>query len=63
MFPIAGQTAGPNGLTFFVDTLGSLGGHRLKENFFLTLPLFHGQRRALQVVKYKIHNPIWRKVT
>ena len=22
MFPIAGQTAGPNGLTFFVDTLG-----------------------------------------
>ena len=22
MFPIAGQTAGPNGLTFFVDTHG-----------------------------------------
>ena len=37
MFPIAGQTAGPNGLKFFVDTRGLPGGViRLKkfEHFF-----------------------------
>ena len=51
MFPIAGQTAGPIGLKFFVDTQGWPGGDRLKKirNF-----VFCGQRRALQLVKDKI---------
>ena len=37
MSPIAGQTAGPNGLKFFVDT------HGFKKKFY-------GQRWALQLV-------------
>ena len=40
MLRIAGQTAGPIGLKFFVDIHG---------RFF-----FHGQRRALQLVYYNI---------
>jgi len=48
MLRIAGQTAGPIGLTFFVDTHGC---YRLKiiENIFLKFVLnifFRGQRRA-----------------
>ena len=31
MFPIAGQTAGPIGLKFFVDTQGWPGGYRLNK--------------------------------
>ena len=48
MLRIAGQTAGPIGLKFFVDTEGWLGGviHK-KFNFF------HGQRRAFQLVFHK----------
>jgi len=36
MFPISGQTAGPNWLTFFVDTHGYPGGDKQIEYFFLT---------------------------
>ena len=43
MLPIAGQTAEPNGLKFFVDTQA-----KKNRKFF-----FHGQRRALQLVYYK----------
>ena len=32
MFPIAGQTAGPIGLNFFVDTQGRSGGDIGKKN-------------------------------
>ena len=52
MLPIAGQTAGPIGLNFFVDTQGWPGGVKgyffkfLFSNFFF----FHGQRRALQLI-------------
>ena len=47
MFPIAGQTAGPNGLKFFVDTRGLPGGVIRQKNLNI---FFHGQRRALQLV-------------
>ena len=61
MFPIAGQTAGPIGLTFFVDTHGWPGGdigyQKIEKKnfkiFFLQNLFFHGQRRALQLVTYK----------
>ena len=49
MLPIAGQTAGPIGLTFFVDTQGWPGG--IKGYFFKFF--FHGQRRALQLILHK----------
>ena len=39
MFPIAGQTAGPNGLNFFVDTHRWPGG-----------VTGYGQRQAIQLV-------------
>ena len=42
MLSIAGQTAGPVGLDFFLDT------YRLKNIFFLIF--FHGQRWVLQLV-------------
>ena len=42
MLPIAGQTAGPNGLKFFVNTQGSPGGVLgLKIEFFSTFFFFH----------------------
>ena len=48
MLPIAGQTAGPIGLNFFVDTHGwSTCAVDLKK---ITIFLIHGQRRALQLV-------------
>ena len=50
---IAGQTAGPNGLTFFCGNSGVFGGcFRLKKNrtFLFSNFFFHGQRRALQLV-------------
>ena len=55
MLPIAGQTAGPIGLNFFVSTQGWPGVLWLKKNFknvrhFFQIFLFHGQRRALQPV-------------
>ena len=60
MFPIAGQTAGPNGLKFFVDTHGWPGVFYAKKNrnlffnFFFQYFFFQffslGQRRALQLV-------------
>ena len=56
MLPIAGQTAGPIGLKFFVDTQGWPGGVIVKNsklfffsNFFSRF-FFHGQRWALQLV-------------
>ena len=54
MVPIAGQTAGPIGLNFFVDAQGRPGGVIVKKyiffsNFFFKF-FFHGQRRALQLV-------------
>ena len=45
MLPVAGQTAGPIGLKFFVDTHGWPGG-----------VFFHGQRWALQLVIYNSLN-------
>ena len=46
--PLASQTAGPNGLTFFwtPPATGSRG------CFFPNKKKFHGQRRALQLVIY-----------
>ena len=50
MLRIAGKTAGPIGLNFFVDTHGWLGGViDLKNRIFF----FHGHCRALQLVEYK----------
>ena len=43
MSPIAGQTAGPNGLTFFVDTHGWPGVFILFKTFFFP----YRQRLAL----------------
>ena len=44
MFPIAGQTAGPNGLTFFEGTQGYPGGNKAKNSkffhFFLQIFIF-----------------------
>ena len=45
MFPIAGQTAGPIVLKFFVDT-------KFFSKFFSKF-VFHGQRRTLQLVLFK----------
>ena len=57
MLPLAGQTAGPNGLKFFVNTHGWLGGvlgnNNKISNIFLTIFFSHGQRRALQLVYNK----------
>ena len=53
MFPIAGQTAGPIGLNFFVDTQGRSGGDIGKKkirNYFFQNLFLNGQRRALQLV-------------
>ena len=53
MFPIAGQTAGANGLKFFVNTQGFPGVLFVFKifNFFLVKKIvFHGQRQALQLV-------------
>ena len=51
MFPIAGQTDGPNGLKFFVDTKGWPGGVLDKKlDFFYKIIFFSGQRRAPQLV-------------
>ena len=59
MLPIAGQTAGPNGLKWVAE-----GYLRLKKNskifffkFFSSNFFFHGQRRALQLV-YRIQQDI-----
>ena len=57
MFPIAGQTAGPIGLKFFVDTPGWPGGDiglkKSKKNvskfFFFRNFFFHGQQIDYQV--------------
>ena len=50
MFPIAGQTAGPIGQNFFVNTQGGPGGDKF---FFFKKKFFHGQRRAFQLVVNK----------
>ena len=59
MFPIAGQTAGPNGLNFMWTLIGDRGVLKAKKirHFFLSIFyfffenfFFHGQRRALQLV-------------
>ena len=49
MFPIAGQTAVPIGLKFFVDTHGWPGGEKIGKKNFPNF-FFHGQRRAFQLV-------------
>ena len=49
MSPIAGQTARPIGLKFFVDTHGC---YRLKKSKTFQKKKFRGQRRALQLVLY-----------
>ena len=65
MFPIARQTAGPIGLTFFVDTHGWPGSAVSFKNqiFFFQNFVFNffsrGQRQALQLVHTKVQsNPI-----
>ena len=51
MLPIAGQTAGPLVLKFFVDTQGWPGGVRLKNKKKISSIFFiYGQRRAPQLV-------------
>ena len=63
MLPTAGQTAGPNGLIFFVDTQGLWPAEWcFKLIFYLfffkfiyfKMFFFHWQRRALQLVDYKM---------
>ena len=54
MLPIAGQTAEPIGLKFFVVTHGWPGGVISKKKFEIFF--FHGQRRALQLVYIHIYN-------
>ena len=51
MISKAGQTVGPNGADFFVETLlGGQGCNRLNEIDFFFNFFFHGQRWALQLV-------------
>ena len=57
MFPIAGQTAGPNGLKCLWTLMGGRGCYRLKkirnfvfEIFFFQNFFLHGQRWTLQLV-------------
>jgi len=54
MLPIAGQTAGPIGLNFFVDNQGwpgSVIGYTKFDFFFNLFNIFiHGQRRDLHLV-------------
>ena len=60
MFPLAGQMAEPNGLTFFLGnpwvTWGDMGSTNskiciFKDRIFFSICFkFHGQRRALQLV-------------
>ena len=57
MLPIAGKSAGPIGLKFFVDTHGWPHGVIGKKNLiFFKQNVFHGQRRVPQLVSYKINN-------
>ena len=51
MLPIAGQTAEPNRLKFFVNTHGWLGVVLGYKKFLF----FPGQRRALQLVNNKMN--------
>ena len=55
MLPIAGQTAGPIGLTFFVDTHGWPGGVKGKIYFKKNLSnkFFYGEPAVLQLVLIK----------
>ena len=60
MFPLTGQTAGPNELYFLWTLMGSLGVTKAVENsifykffFVFFFCLFHRQRRAFQLVLYK----------
>ena len=55
MLRIAGQTAGPIGLNFFVDTW--LKKSKIFFFKFFKYFFFHGQRRALQLVYYKNVKP------
>ena len=54
MLPIGGQTAGPIGLKFFMDTHGWAGSvvgiKNCLTNFFI-----HGECRALQLVSYNVN--------
>ena len=54
MLPIAGQTAGPNGLKFFVDTHWWSG----CVNYFFSNFFFHGQHWALQLVVNFAEKPL-----
>ena len=55
MLPIAGQTAGPNGLNFFVDTHGWPGGFKAKkfDFFFVLKKKFPWATPAFQLVTNK----------
>ena len=55
MLPIAGQTAGPIGLSFFCRHLWAVWGCKRpkKVKFFFLIFVFHGQHRALQQVVLK----------
>ena len=63
MFPIAGQTAGPIGLKFFVDTHGWPGVIYISKKKICSKIFFyfHGQRRALQLVRIKASYDIIRR--
>jgi len=68
MLPIAGPTAGPNVLIFFVDTHGWPGvviDEKIQyffsiflNKFFFQIYFFHGQRLAFQLVFYNCKNEI-----
>ena len=50
MLPIADQTAGPNGLKFFVDTHGGRGMFKAKKTNFFSKKIFTGNAGPLQLV-------------
>ena len=51
MFPIAGQSAGPNGLAFLWTLVGSLGVKQAKKHFFLSkIDFLKNRNRALQLM-------------
>ena len=46
MFPLAGQTAEPNGPIFFVDTQEWPGGDKLKKNFVPRASILYGKKNV-----------------
>ena len=67
MFPLAGQSAGPNGLTLFEGTHGPWQNKfDLFFNVFFSFKIyifFQGQRRSLQLVGYKAELAFPKRIT